>query len=569
MISYTALLVALLVAIAASAAVTALLLRRTTRVEGTASRWAVTAQVSGMLAESLDVEAALPGAVRLFVPTFADWCTLHLVDDHGPRRAALVHADPDMERDMLRRFDTFRFDPDGASGPARVIRSGKAELIPDVTPEILSTQTPVLQEMAKAVDLGSWIIVPLKARQATVGAFTLGRTRKRAPFEEEDLVWAQDVAHKIGLALENARLYVEARELFEQTVSANFVSTPDGRILACNRTFASLLGMSVDEVLHSVAPSFYPDTRDRERFLEQLRVRKRLNAFESTIRTRDGRLVSVQENAVGTFNEHGELVKISGFIVDRSAERTLEEQLRQSQRLEAVGQLAGGIAHDFNNLLTVIIGCAELLQLERTRPPAATNDPLEELRKAAQRAAALTQQLLAFSRRQVLQPRLLDLNDALRGIHSMLRRLTRENIVIVLDLDPGIAQVRVDPSQFDQVIVNLAVNAGDAMPNGGTLTLSTANRTLTEADRLEHTWVTPGQYVSVTVKDSGVGMDEATSARAFEPFFTTKPVGKGTGLGLSTVYGIVKQSGGFVFLKSAPGQGTAVTVCLPTVAART
>jgi PAS domain S-box-containing protein len=422
--------------------------------------------------------------------------------------------------------------------------------------------------MAKAVDLGSWIIVPLKARQATVGAFTLGRTRKRPPFEEEDLVWAQDVAHKIGLALENARLYVEARELFEQTVSANFVSTPDGRILACNRTFASLLGMSVDEVLHSVAPSFYPDTRDRERFLEQLRARKRLNAFESTIRTRDGRLVSVQENAVGTFNEHGELVKISGFIVDRSAERTLEEQLRQSQRLEAVGQLAGGIAHDFNNLLTVIIGCAELLQLERTRPPAATNDPLEELRKAAQRAAALTQQLLAFSRRQVLQPRLLDLNDALRGIHSMLRRLTRENIVIVLDLDPGIAQVRVDPSQFDQVIVNLAVNAGDAMPNGGTLTLSTANRTLTEADRLEHTWVTPGQYVSVTVKDSGTGMDEATSARAFEPFFTTKPVGKGTGLGLSTVYGIVKQSGGFVFLKSAPGQGTAVTVCLPTVAAR-
>ncbi len=559
--------IALLVAlVAAEAAAIVILVRRSRRNAETTSRWAVTAQVSGLLTETLHVEAVLPDAIRLFVPTFADWCALHLLDDQGPRRAALIHADPELQRELVRRFSEFEFDPEGPSAPARVIRSGKAEVSGALTPEMLARQTPELRGLAALLEIGSWVVVPLKARQATVGAFTLGRTAGRAPFTDEDLGWAQDVGHRIGLALENARLFAEARELFEQTVSANFVSTPEGRILACNRTFAELLGVSsVEEALTSEAASFYPESGDRERFLDGLRVHKRLRRYEGTIRRRDGRLLAVLENAVGTFNERGELVKITGFIVDRTAERALEEQLRQSQRLEAVGQLAGGIAHDFNNLLTVIIGCSELLQSERTARPAGSSDPLEELRKAAQRAAALTQQLLAFSRRQVLQPRLLDLNSALRGVHEMLRRLTRENIVVVLDLDPGIPQVRVDPGQFDQVVVNLVVNACDAMPGGGTLTISTANRALTEADRVERPWITPGQYVSMTVQDTGIGMDETTRARAFEPFFTTKPIGKGTGLGLSTVYGIVKQSDGFVWLTSARGRGTAVTVCLPMV----
>ncbi|MGE5243674.1 MAG: ATP-binding protein [Betaproteobacteria bacterium] len=560
-------LIGLLVAVAAAEAVAiAVLVRRNAAAAERAARWAVTAQVTGVLAESLDVEAVLPDAIRLFVPTFADWCALHLVDDQGPRRAALVHADPEMERELVRRFSEFQFDPEGASGPARVIRSGKGELAGPMTPEILARQAPHLRELAKFVDLCSWVTVPLKARQATVGAFTLARSRRRAPFEEDDMAWAQDVGHRIGLALENARLYAEARDLFEQTISANFVSTPDGRVLACNRPFAELLGLgSVEEALNAPASSFYTDAAERERFLNALRVNRRLTGFELTIRRRDGQPLTVSENVVGTFNDRGELVKLTGFIVDRTAERALDQRLQQAQRLEAIGQLAGGIAHDFNNLLTVIIGCSELLQLERAAPPAASGDPLEELRKAAQHAATLTHQLLAFSRRQVLQPRTLDVNGALRGIHSMLRRLTRENIVLVLDLDPGIPQVRVDPGQLDQVIVNLVINAGDAMPDGGTVTLSTGNRILTAADRGEHAYVQPGRYVSITVRDTGVGMDEATCARAFEPFFTTKPVGKGTGLGLSTVYGIVKQSGGFVWLTSASGQGTAATVCLPIV----
>ena len=161
---------------------------------------------------------------------------------------------------------------------------------------------------------------------------------------------------------------------------------------------------------------------------------------------------------------------------------------------------------------------------------------------------------------------MLDLNDALRHVHSMLRRLVRDNVVLVLDLDPSIERVRVDPGQLDQVVVNLVVNAGDAMPEGGTVTLSTRHTTLTDADRVEHPFVAPGEFVTLAVGDTGVGMDEATRARAFEPFFSTKPVGKGTGLGLSTVYGIVKQSGGYVWLTSQPGAGTTVTVCLPVAA---
>ena len=272
-------------------------------------------------------------------------------------------------------------------------------------------------------------------------------------------------------------------------------------------------------------------------------------------------------DVVGEFDDAGELVKTRGFLTDRTGQKDLEERLRQAQRLEAVGQLAGGIAHDFNNLLTVIIGCADLLKIENdsVSPVVDGHDSLDELMKAAKRAASLTQQLLAFSRRQLLQPRLLQLNDSLRAVHSMLRRVVPPRVVLVLDLDPRIERVQVDPGQLDQVIVNLVVNSVDAMPEAGTITVSTASVELTAIDVEQYAYVVPGRYVALTVRDTGTGMDEATCARVFEPFFTTKPVGKGTGLGLSTVYGIVKQSGGFVWITSKPGAGTTVKICLPAV----
>ena len=263
--------------------------------------------------------------------------------------------------------------------------------------------------------------------------------------------------------------------------------------------------------------------------------------------------------AAADVDQGGRLRRVIGFIIDHSALKRLEAQLRQAQRLEAVGQLAGGIAHDFNNLLTVIIGCADVIAADDERPsPRGGHDPLEELTKAARSAAGLTKQLLAFSRRQVLQPRLVDLNDALRSVHAMLRRLVRENIAIILNLDPRIPPVRVDPGQLDQVIVNLVLNAADALPQGGTITLTATRTVMNETGPPD---IAPGDYVALTVRDDGTGMDEETRSRAFEPFFTTKALGKGTGLGLSTVYGIVKQSGAHVWIDSKVGAGTAVTIC--------
>jgi PAS domain S-box-containing protein len=557
----------LLVAVAVTAACAiAALLRAQSSSRDAAARWAITARVSDVLAEALDAEGAIPGVMRLLLPRFADWCVVHLVDDQHVRRLA-VHRDPDVETRLVAWLDRRSFRMDAPEGPAEVLRHGEGRVFKFI-PETLATDLSASERaLLTEAGIGSGVTAPVKARQQTIGALTLARAATDA-YDAADLEWVQDLAHRIGIALENARLFAEARELFEQTVSANFVSTPNGRILACNETFAALLGLdSVDEVRAAAATTFYARPEERERFVAELQQRRRLVGFESTIRRSDGRLVSVSENAVGTFNDRGELTKITGFLVDRTAEEDLEQQLRQAQRLEAVGQLAGGIAHDFNNLLTVIIGCGDLLRSERPDAAAGSgHDPLDELLKAAQRAATLTQQLLAFSRRQVLQPREVDLNDALRNVHSMLRRLVRENIVLMMDLDPSVDRIRVDPGQLDQVVLNLVVNSSDAMPAGGMVTVRTENVRLTQADVAQYPYVRPGAYVSLSVSDTGVGMDESTRAHVFEPFFTTKPVGKGTGLGLSTVYGIVKQSGGYVWVSSAPQAGTTVNVCLPAVA---
>jgi two-component system, cell cycle sensor histidine kinase and response regulator CckA len=241
-----------------------------------------------------------------------------------------------------------------------------------------------------------------------------------------------------------------------------------------------------------------------------------------------------------------------------------EDQLRQAQKMEAVGQLAGGIAHDFNNLLMAIMSNAELAALELSADSLAGSH-IDEIKSASRRARSLTQQLLAFSRKQMLQPRVLDMNAIVGEAEQILRRLIGETITMSVALEPSLGQVRADPGQLVQVLVNLAVNARDAMPRGGQLTIESMNRDVGAAEIRAHRGLKEGRYVALQVRDSGVGMDADTKARIFEPFFTTKPPGQGTGLGLSTVYGIVKQSGGYIAVDSVQGAGTTMTILLPRV----
>ncbi|MCL5742376.1 MAG: response regulator, partial [Acidobacteria bacterium] len=278
----------------------------------------------------------------------------------------------------------------------------------------------------------------------------------------------------------------------------------------------------------------------------------------------DGSQRYVHEQAEVVMDDAGKPVRLIGTAHDVTATRQLEEQLAHSQKMEAVGRLAGGVAHDFNNLLTVITGYCELslAQLEDADP---LKENIVEIRRAGERAASLTGQLLAFSRRQMLQPQVLDLNSVIAGTERMLRRLIGEDIELVTHLNPETGAVKVDAGQLQQVVMNLAVNARDAMPKGGKLTIETANAVLDETYVKKHIGVQPGPYVMIAVSDTGVGMGAETQSHIFEPFFTTKGRGKGTGLGLSTVYGIVKQSGGEPTTPIETGKGTTFKIYLPRI----
>src|SRR5438067_3721291 len=355
------------------------------------------------------------------------------------------------------------------------------------------------------------------------------------------------------------------RSLVDGVRDVIFALSPGGEVTSLNPAFEEMTGFPPAEWVGRPFEAFvHPDDVPLalDLFGRVLQGEPR-PTIQFRILTRAGTYRVAEFSATAQLRD-GRLTGILGIGRDVTERLGLEQQLRQAQKMEAVGRLAGGIAHDFNNILTAITGHADLL-LEDLGHHDPRRADVDEIRRSAERAAGLTRQLLAFSRQQVLQPKVVDLNALVLDMDKLLRRLIGEDVELATVLDPTLGHVTADPGQLEQVIVNLAVNARDAMPQGGKLTLETRNIDLDASYTLEHSLVKPGPYVQLTVSDSGIGMDEETQAHAFEPFFTTKPRGQGTGLGLAMVYGTVKQSGGFIWVYSEPGRGATFKIYLPRV----
>ncbi|MBW2589585.1 MAG: response regulator, partial [Deltaproteobacteria bacterium] len=342
-----------------------------------------------------------------------------------------------------------------------------------------------------------------------------------------------------------------------------------------NKAGEDLLGYSKEELIGKNYYDFFSE-HEADAFIRKdrdvLNSKQLLDIPEEIIQTKFRGERVLHTKKISIQDENGQpvyLLGISEDITDKKkaedSKKELEEQLRQAQKMEAIGVLAGGVAHDFNNILTTIIGNANLALMEVGKDDA-LREEIEDIKIAGERAAALTRQLLAFSRKQIIQPKILDLNELLSGTEKMLGRLLGEDVEILTIFEPALWQVEADPGQMEQVIMNLAVNARDAMPMGGKLTIETANVDLDKNYLSEHGIEgTPGHYVMLAISDTGSGMDKETQEHIFEPFFTTKELGKGTGLGLSTVYGIAKQNKGFIWVYSEPGQGTTFKIYLPKV----
>ena len=422
----------------------------------------------------------------------------------------------------------------------------------------------VAQESLRAI-----AIIPIAHNGQIIAALNLASCHCDA-FSPETQAFAEAIGAQIGGTL--ARLGVEAalrtsehnlQTLFDSIDDFLFIVNRDGRILRVNPAVIKRLGYDESEYRKLTIPDLHPPEKRQEAkaIIADMLAGERETCPIPLI-TKDGTLIPVETKvAHGMWDNQQVLFGISRDISER---RRLEEQLHHAQKMEAVGHLAGGVAHDFNNLLQVVLGHTDLL-LDELESTANLYHDLEEVHKAAEKAAALTRQLLAFSRRQVLNPVDINLEEIVSDLLSMLRRLVGEHIELSMVSAENLGIIHADPSQIEQVVMNLCINARDAMQTGGRLTIEIKNVSLSRHFCEENPWAVPGYYTLLTVKDTGLGMDEATRAHIFEPFFTTKEVGHGTGLGLATVYGIVKQHNGLIYVESESNKGTSFHIYLPIV----
>jgi len=434
-----------------------------------------------------------------------------------------------------------------------------------------------------SLPIRSYLAMPVASRGGEVlGGLFYGHTQAGI-FTERTVHLLNNLASQAAAAIENAKLHaalqkeLKQRRLHEKesqkytaiirTSSDAIISKNlDSIVTSWNKAAEAVFGYSAGEMIGKSITMLIPSHLQDEEgvILGRIRNGETIKHYETVRQRKDGKIIPISLTVSPILDAHGTIVGASKIARDITDIRNTEEQLRQSQKMEAIGRLAGGIAHDFNNLLTSINGFTALAQ-SQLGEESEVGDYLEEVRKAGERAAALTQQLLAYSRKQILSPKLTNLNDVVSETDKMLRRLIGEDVAIRASLQPDLGTVRVDPTQVQQIIMNLAINARDAMPGGGTLSLETANVYMEAGFGSPHFEAAPGPYVMLCVRDTGTGMSPEVKARIFEPFFTTKPVGQGTGLGLSSVYGIVKQSEGSITFRSEPGAGTTFKVYFPLV----
>jgi len=452
-----------------------------------------------------------------------------------------------------------------------VLRTGELLLC---TPEVFDS----LREQGEVELIGApsldWLGVPLKAGDNTFGALVVQSYTGNVRFGDKEKNVLNFVSQQLASAIEHKRneealrrSEARYRSLVQSAVYGIYRSSLDGRFLDLNPALITMLGYNSAEEVLALDPKrdVFVDPAEQARLMQEFQRGARLDNIEVRWKRKDESPVTVRLSGrvVNSPEETADVLEI--IAEDVTERRVLENQFRQAQKMEAVGRLAGGVAHDFNNLLIVISGYTEVL-LERT----GNNNPLylkiEAIHQATERAATLTRQLLAFSRKQLLELKVVDVNIIVADMERLLRPLIGENIELQTKLAPNLGRTRADAGQIEQVIMNLVVNSKDAMPNGGKIAIQTANINLENDDlRRDYSYIRPGPYLMLSVSDTGHGMDKETQARIFEPFFTTKEKGKGTGLGLSTVYGIIKQSGGYVLAESEPGQGTTFRIYLPRV----
>ncbi|HWY03882.1 MAG TPA: PAS domain S-box protein [Candidatus Acidoferrum sp.] len=476
----------------------------------------------------------------------------------------------------LLTFPYFVDEQDAAPSPRKlargltdyVIRAGQPLL---ATPEVLQA----MEERGEVARNGSrsldWMGVPLKVNSHTFGALVVQTYSKNIRYGERDKEILTFVARQLASAVEIKRneqalrrSEARYRSLVQSSVYGIYRSSLEGRFLDVNPALITMLGYGSAEEVLLLDPTkdVFAHTEEHTRLIEEFRRSGRLDGIEVQWKRKDGKAITVRISgrAVSSADEPADVLEaIAEDVTDR---RVLEDQFRQAQKMEAVGRLAGGVAHDFNNLLMVISGYAEVM-LAELEPENVLREKALAIQQASDRATTLTRQLLAFSRKQLLELKVVDVNAIVADMERLLRPLIGENVEFITSLTPEAAHTRADAGQLEQVLMNLVVNAKDAMSTGGTLTIQTEQIVVDENHHRGPTFIRPGHYVMLSVSDTGMGMDKETQSRIFEPFFTTKEKGKGTGLGLSTVYGIVKQSGGYVMVQSEEGRGATFQIYLP------